>query len=239
MENTKTPKRNTNAIMPTSMEKHKKLTKEQEWEGHIEKLTRIHEQIKKPTPEHKTKWQQIVEIPNLMPHETIPHLIQTPGKKTDKIIYLNKIKRYRDSETQRRKHIKENTQEYAHSEHYTMRGMIENSNKMLNKYKKVASQNNMTLVWRYAKKYRTKSTKSYQPVNKENGQTTQNTQEETQRWTEWIKEQFHKPQHQLKLNIAHIQEEQWGQQEQQLQQQNNTELIQTTPGIQIIREMES
>ena len=74
----------------------------------------------------------------------------------------------------------------------------------------------MSSIWNYTKKYRIQSTKTNQSVRKGNGQLTQNDTDEMQRWEEWLEHQFYN-QHQLKLKIAHITEEQWAKMEQQIQ----------------------
>merc|ERR1712112_310303 len=84
------------------------------------------------------------------------------------------------------------------------------------------------------KKFRNKPMTKHQPIKTETGQLTQNKTEEIQRWTQWLKQQLCKPDTHLALEIEHIKEEQWTQQEHNIQNKTPSQ-IQTTPELQLIR----
>lgn len=67
----------------------------------------------------------------------------------------------------------------------------------------------MKPIWDYTKRMRTNNKNKHQPIKKENGTLTNNTQEELQRWEEWIRECFYNTPEQLIPTITHIKEETW------------------------------
>jgi len=78
------------------------------------------------------------------------------------------------------------------------------------KLRKASEQMDMRPIWEYAKKIRTNNKHAQRPIKKQDGTHTHNTQEEIQRWKEWVKENFHiNPEH-ITPEIMHIEEAEWG-----------------------------